>query len=96
MLRVRWVVILSAVFIIFFGYLAVGFAGYLAYPTTVDSNVLKSFPTGPILLKVRRPAACCLPACLLSGQHRCGADIGVSGQGPIPAERTLGVRARGA
>jgi amino acid permease len=44
-------VILAAVFIIFAGYLAVGFAGYLAYPTTVDSNVLKSFPKRPVLLK---------------------------------------------
>jgi len=51
----RRAVILAAVFIIFSGYLAVGFAGYLAYPTTVSSNVLKTFPKRPILLKVR----CC-------------------------------------
>jgi hypothetical protein len=44
-------VILAAVFIIFAGYLAVGFAGYLAYPDSVDSNVLKSFPMRPVLLK---------------------------------------------
>ena len=43
--------ILAAVFIIFAGYLAVGFAGYLAYPGSVDSNVLKSFPMRPVLLK---------------------------------------------
>ena len=49
-------VILAAVFIIFAGYLAVGFAGYLAYPTTVDSNVLKSFPKRPVLLKARSRA----------------------------------------
>ena len=51
-------VILAAVFIIFAGYLAVGFAGYLAYPTTVDSNVLKSFPKRPVLLKASSRGHC--------------------------------------
>lgn len=58
-----WVltVILAAVGVIMVGYLAVGFAGYLAYPTSVDSNVLKSFPTSPLLLKVLPPAGPHLP-----------------------------------
>lgn len=45
-------VIVASVSIIMVGYLAVGFAGYITYPTTIDSNVLKSFPYPPLLLKV--------------------------------------------
>ena len=61
-----WVhtVILAAVGVIMVGYLAVGFAGYLAYPTSVDSNVLKSFPTRPLLLKV--PSSALYPRPLAS------------------------------
>lgn len=49
-------VIISSVSIIMVGYLAVGFAGYLTYPNDIDSNVLKSFPYSPILLKIARGA----------------------------------------
>ncbi|KIY99600.1 AAAP family transporter: amino acid [Monoraphidium neglectum] len=34
--------------IIFLGYSSVGISGYLAYPTSVSSNVLNSFPAGDI------------------------------------------------
>lgn len=36
-------VILSAIFVIMVGYLMVGISGYLAFPTTVQGNVLKNF-----------------------------------------------------
>lgn len=36
------------------GYMAVGYAGYLAYPLTVSSNVLNSFPPDDIAMQVRR------------------------------------------
>lgn len=45
-------VILSAIFVIMAGYLAVGFAGYLAFPTTVSSNVLNSFAADDPLIQV--------------------------------------------
>ena len=35
--------------VILAGYLAVGFAGYVAYPHTVSSNVLKTFPGNPLM-----------------------------------------------
>ena len=42
-------VILAAIALIMVGYLAVGFAGYLAFPRTVSSNVLKTFPDTAIM-----------------------------------------------
>lgn len=48
-------VIISAITVIMVGYLMVGFAGYLAFPTTVEGNVLKSFPTNDILMQVCIP-----------------------------------------
>lgn len=42
-------VILAAIGVILAGYLAVGVAGYVAYPRTVSSNVLKSFPTNTLM-----------------------------------------------
>ena len=42
-------VILAAIGVILIGYLAVGVAGYLAYPRTVSSNVLKTFPDNPVM-----------------------------------------------
>ena len=42
-------VILAAIALIMIGYLAVGFAGYLAFPRTVSSNVLKTFPDTAIM-----------------------------------------------
>ena len=47
-------VILAAIALIMVGYLAVGFAGYLAFPRTVSSNVLKTFPDTAIM-QVPRP-----------------------------------------
>ena len=44
-------VILSAVFVIMVGYLMVGISGYLAFPTTVQGNILKSFPADDILMQ---------------------------------------------
>ena len=44
-------VILSAIAVIMLGYLAVGLAGYLAYPgRQVSSNVLNSFPDDTLML----------------------------------------------
>jgi hypothetical protein len=48
-------VIISAVAIIMLGYLCVGLAGYLAFPTTVASNVLLSFPPDDWLMQACRP-----------------------------------------
>lgn len=42
-------VILAAIGVILAGYLSVGVAGYVAYPRTVSSNVLKSFPTNTLM-----------------------------------------------
>ena len=42
-------VILAAIALIMVGYLAVGFAGYLAFPRTVSSNVLKTFPDTAVM-----------------------------------------------
>ena len=46
-------VIISAVAIIMLGYLCVGLAGYLAFPTTVASNVLLSFSQDDWLMQAR-------------------------------------------
>ena len=46
-------VIISAVAIIMLGYLCVGLAGYLAFPTTVASNVLLSFSQHDWLMQAR-------------------------------------------
>ena len=58
-------VIISAVAIIMLGYLCVGVAGYLAFPTSVASNVLLSFPPDDWLMQARgllkcrrRPCSC--------------------------------------
>lgn len=48
-------VILSTTVLIMCGYLAVGLAGYVAYPLTVNSNALKSFPTHDLLMQVGHP-----------------------------------------
>lgn len=48
-------VIVSAIMVIMLGYLMVGFSGYLAFPTSVEGNVLKSFPTHDILMQVITP-----------------------------------------
>lgn len=48
--------ILSASTIILVGYMAVGVAGYMAYPLTVSSNVLNSFPSNDVALQVRARA----------------------------------------
>ena len=42
------------VLIIMTGYEAVGVAGYLAYPTTVASNVLNTFPPGDPFMQLAR------------------------------------------
>jgi amino acid permease len=44
--------ILSAQSIIMVGYMAVGVAGYLAYPTNVSSNILNSFPQDDVAMQV--------------------------------------------
>lgn len=45
-------VILSAIALIMGGYLAVGFAGYLAFPLTVGGNVLNAFPLDDVVMQV--------------------------------------------
>ena len=58
-------VILAAIALIMVGYLAVGFAGYLAFPRTVSSNVLKTFPDTAIMQVPQRGqelSQCRLPA----------------------------------
>ena len=54
-------VIISAITVIMLGYLMVGFAGYLAFPNTVEGNVLKSFPEKIILIQVWPPHFLCSP-----------------------------------
>ena len=45
-------VIVSAIMVIMIGYLMVGISGYLAFPTTVEGNVLNSFVRGDIIMQV--------------------------------------------
>ena len=45
-------VIVSAIMVIMIGYLMVGISGYLAFPTTVEGNVLNSFTRGDIIMQV--------------------------------------------
>lgn len=45
-------VIVSAIMVIMIGYLMVGISGYLAFPTTVEGNVLNSFIRGDIIMQV--------------------------------------------
>eukprot|EP00877_Chromochloris_zofingiensis_P003558 jgi/Chrzof1/13202/Cz07g24080.t1 len=47
-------VILSAMAIIFAGYMSVGCAGYLAFPKTVTSNILNDFSQDDILIQIAR------------------------------------------
>ena len=55
-------VIAASVLLIMLGYLAVGFAGYLAFPVHVASNILNSFSSEDRLMLVcRRPL--CQAAC---------------------------------
>ena len=56
-------VIAASVALIMLGYLAVGFAGYLAFPTHVASNILNSFSSQDRLMLVlppRPPTAPCV------------------------------------
>jgi sodium-coupled neutral amino acid transporter 7/8 len=45
-------VILGAIGLIMTGYMAVGLAGYLAYPDTVTSNIMNSLPTTGVWFQV--------------------------------------------
>lgn len=45
-------VIVSAIMVIMIGYLMVGISGYLAFPTTVEGNVLNSFTRGDVIMQV--------------------------------------------
>ena len=45
-------VIMSAIMVIMIGYLMVGISGYLAFPTTVEGNVLNSFHRGDVIMQV--------------------------------------------
>ena len=45
-------VIAAAIALIILGYSAVGFSGYLAFPRTVNSNVLKNFSDRDVLMQV--------------------------------------------
>ena len=45
-------VIAAAIALIILGYSAVGFSGYLAFPRTVSSNVLKNFSDRDVLMQV--------------------------------------------
>ena len=62
-------VILSAIFVIMVGYLMVGISGYLAYPTTVQGNVLKNISTDAHLMQARIHAPCMHPCSLLGTPH---------------------------
>ena len=46
-------VIAAGIALIMLGYLAVGFAGYLAFPTHVASNILNSFSSKDHLMQAR-------------------------------------------
>lgn len=48
--------IISYMSIILLGYTAVGVSGYFAFPTTVNSNVLNSFPADDVVIQVARAA----------------------------------------
>ena len=61
-------VILAAIALIMIGYLAVGFAGYLAFPRTVSSNVLKTFPDTAIMQVAALSAS---KACLYASSQCC-------------------------
>jgi hypothetical protein len=54
-------VILSAIFVIMVGYLMVGISGYLAFPISVQGNVLKSFPIDDPLMQARLCSRCHAP-----------------------------------
>ena len=43
---------MSAIMVIMIGYLMVGISGYLAFPTTVEGNVLNSFTRGDVIMQV--------------------------------------------
>ena len=45
-------VVQTALLLIWSGYVAVGAAGYVAYPATVGDNVLNTFPGGDALMQV--------------------------------------------
>lgn len=45
-------VIVSAIMVIMIGYLMVGISGYLAFPISVEGNVLNSFTRGDIIMQV--------------------------------------------
>lgn len=47
-------VIIAAITLIILGYLAVGFSGYLAFPTTVSSNALNNFPDDDVLMQIAK------------------------------------------
>ena len=51
---------MSAIMVIMIGYLMVGISGYLAFPTTVEGNVLNSFTRGDVIMQVlpSAPLAC--------------------------------------
>jgi len=57
---VVWVqsVIVAAISLIILGYLAVGFSGYLAFPTTVSSNALNNFSDSDVLMQVNQLICC--------------------------------------
>ena len=66
-------VIISAVAIIMLGYLCVGLAGYLAFPTTVAGNVLLSFPEDDWLMQARCPALIAIGPAIAT--HVSGANL---------------------
>ena len=53
-------VIVSAIMVIMIGYLMVGISGYLAFPTTVEGNVLNSFTRGDIIMQVTPSSFLCM------------------------------------
>ena len=53
---------MSAIMVIMIGYLMVGISGYLAFPTTVEGNVLNSFHRGDVIMQVTASHQACLGA----------------------------------
>ena len=62
-------VIVSAIMVIMIGYLMVGISGYLAFPTTVEGNVLNSFTRGDVIMQV----SCIFLACIKAQGLQLGA-----------------------
>jgi amino acid permease len=81
-------VIIVAMSLIAAGYVAVGVAGYAAYPTTVSSNILNTFPANDTAMQVgscRHGQRCTLADGWSRMEHQFSAPTLVTPL-PIPSE----------